>query len=120
MFIACTPKEKEINITKDFLDKNAKIGMTEKKVHKIFGSPSESFFEDTVDIDVYVKTKKGFTSKPIHQPGESSSVPREDIKNGNIEYVLLVLYRDGEVLQFMYSFKNEQGEIEDYYINDFD
>lgn len=59
MLIACTPKEKEINITKDFLDKHAKIGMTEKKVHKVFGSPSESFFEDTVDIDVYVKTKKG-------------------------------------------------------------
>ena len=92
MLVACTPKEKNVNITKDFLDKHAKIGMTEKEVHNILGSPTESFFEDTVDIDIYAKTKKVSHMNPYIGPEKVVVYPKKISKMGilNIFYLFFI------------------------------
>ncbi|GLX68037.1 hypothetical protein [Paenibacillus glycanilyticus] len=99
-------------ITKEFLLKNAKVGMTESEITRLFGHEAFREFGDGSFVWIFDKVKNDFIYKPDLQ-----KVAFEDIKKGNIEYQLYINVINNKAIMFSYFYKGDNNEIWNFEIH---
>ena len=100
-------EEANVKVTKDFLEKNAKINLTIDEVKEIFGEPVLEGESDGTDMLVYDSiTEEDFTYVP-----DFKEVAMEEIKEGKLGYQLYIVFVDGK--SYMYDFfqKGDDGTV---------
>lgn len=109
-----TEVNKSPEITKNFVEENAKIGLTKEEIKDIFGEYSlagEGEFEGN-EVWLYDSVKEGFEYEKSLQ-----RVPFDELRNENINYQLYINYVDDEVIMYLYIYKNEAGKLRNFQVN---
>jgi hypothetical protein len=101
-------------INKEFVEKNAKIGLSKEEVKDIFGVNYFSGEGETPNSEVWVfdRVKEGFEYEKSVQ-----KVPFDDIRSGNVEYQLYINFDENKSLMYLYIYKAEDGQLRNYQVN---
>jgi len=102
------------NITKNFVEKNAKEALTKEEVKDIFGEYSlagEGEFDGN-EVWLYDSVKNGFEYEKNLQ-----RVPFDELRNGNVKYQLYINFVNDKVLTYLYIYKNEDGQLRNLQVN---
>jgi len=96
-----------IEITKEFVEENAKMNLTIDEVKEIFGEPVLEGESDGTDMLVYDSiTEEGFTYGPNFQ-----EVAKEEIKEGKLGYQLYIVFVDGKSYMYDYFHEGDDGTV---------
>lgn len=105
--------ENETKITKEFVEKNAKIGLSYDEVREIFGTEQYSGIMDRTMTYVYDST----TYKPFTYNQSGDAVASEELKSGKLDYQLYINFFREKAYYFQYYFEGEDGEVWGYQVS---
>lgn len=117
ILVACSNKDdatfdKEIVITKEFVEDHAKVGLTYSKVRETFGTEE---LADVVDhTETWLYDSSQHNDFKYHQSLEV--VAFDEIKSGNLDYQLYVNFMEEKALMYSYFYKGEDGNVWQYQI----
>lgn len=103
---------KEIEITKEFLEENAEVGLTYSEIRERFGTES---FADVVDnTETWLFDSAQFNDFEYDKSLEVVSF--DEIKSGNLEYQLFINFFEEEAFMYSYFYLGEDGKVWQYQI----
>ena len=101
-------------ITKEFVEKNAKIGLSYGEVTEVFGIEAYSGVMDNTMTFVYDST----LYKPFGYNKGDDAVAFDEIKNEKLDYQLYINFWEGKAVYYQYYFKGDDGEVWGYTISE--
>ncbi|WP_019243797.1 MULTISPECIES: hypothetical protein [Bacillus] len=108
-----TEQVEKKKITKEFVKKNAKVGLSYNGVREIFGTEQYSGIMDNTMTFIYDST----SYKPVEYDRLSGSVAFDDLKSGNLDYQLWINFVEKKAVYYQYYFEGEDGEVWGYTVS---
>jgi signal peptidase I len=99
-------------IDKDFVQKNAEIGLTKEKVIEIFGEDYVSDFVDNTDTWMYDNVKDDYKYEQ-----SLKTVAFQEIKKENVKSQLFINFIDGKAIMYSYFYKGNDEKVWTYLLN---
>lgn len=103
----------ETKITKEYVEKNAKIGLSYDEVREIFGTEQYSGIMDSTITYVYDSTI--YKHYKYDQSGDA--VASDALKSGKLDYQLYINFFEEKAYYYQYYFKGEDGEVWGYQVS---
>ncbi|ENH95768.1 hypothetical protein J416_14273 [Gracilibacillus halophilus YIM-C55.5] len=108
--------EQEIDI--EFIKNELKIGMTEQEVKSLLGEPSKTG-SDAKNADplwLYnIRPAKGYYFEgPFENPEIIDAVDTEGLKNREVDIILFLSWKEGEVDYISANYTNDNGDVKGY------
>lgn len=107
-------QSKKDELTREFVEKNAKIGFSYDEVREVFGHEYHSEVMDNTMTFVYDST----TYKPFEYNRSDDAVAFDEIKLEQLDYQLFINFWDEKAVYYQYYFKGEDGEVWGYTISE--
>lgn len=104
--------KKKVEITKEFVEDNAEIGLTYNEVRKLFGTEELADVVDNTETWLYDST----LDSDYEYNQSLESVAFEEIKEGNIGYQLYINFVDEKAFMYSYFYLGEDGKVWQYQI----
>lgn len=102
----------EVEITKEFVEENAEIGLTYGEVRKVFGTEELADVVDNTETWLYDSTQ----NSEYEYNKSLESVAFEELKEGDIEYQLYINFVDEKTFMYSYFYLGEDGKVWQYQI----
>jgi hypothetical protein len=103
-----------LEITKELVEENGKIGLTKYEVKDIFGEYSlagEGEFEGN-EVWLYDSVKDDFEYEKSLQ-----SVAFDELRSENVKYQLYINFVDDKTMMYLYIYKGEDGQLRNFQVN---
>lgn len=105
--------KEETKITKEFIEKNAKIGLSYDEVRERFGTEQYSGIMDRTMTFIYDST----TYKPFTYNQSGDAVAFDALKSGKLDYQLYINFVEEKAVYYQYYFEGEDGEVWGYTVS---
>lgn len=99
-------------IDKEFIEANAKIGLSKSEIKEAFGEKYTSGTADGGEIWMYDTTKAGYDYER-----KLGVVAHEEIKNGNVKYQLFINFNQDKAFMYSFFYKGKGGKVWEYVLN---
>ncbi|MDM5250053.1 PhoU family transcriptional regulator [Lysinibacillus sp. G4S2] len=114
--VACSNEEgtnsnKELFITKEFVEENAKVGLSYDEVREVFGKEVLADVVDHTETWLYDSAKH---NKLEYNP--SLEVVADEITSGKLDYQLYINFIDKKAIMYSYFYKGENGKTQQYVV----
>lgn len=108
-----TEQVEKKKITKEFVEKNAKVGLSYDEVRKVFGTEQYSGIMDNTMTFVYDST----TYKPFTYNQSGDAIAFDALKSGKLDYQLYINFVEEKAVYYQYYFEGEDGEVWGYTVS---
>ena len=105
--------EKE-KITREFVEENAKVGLSYDEVREVFGDEQYSGVMDNTMTFVYDSTPY----KPFEYDQGGNAVAFEELKLGQLDYQLYINFWEEKAVYYQYYFKGDDGDVWGYTVSE--
>lgn len=117
ILIACSNEDvnnsrKEIVITKEYVEQNAKFDLTYDEVRELFGVEDVSEVVDHTETWLYDSTRHN----EFDYKQSLEVVAHDEIKNADIDYQLFINFVGEKAFMYSYFYKGEDGKVWQYSI----
>lgn len=109
-----TGQVEKTKITKEFVEKNAKVGLSYDEVRKVFGTEQYSGIMDSTMTFVYDST----IYNPFTYNQSGDAVAFDALKSGKLDYQLYINFMEEKAVYYQYYFKGEDDEVWGYTVSD--
>ena len=106
--------EKRQYISKEFIEENAKVGLTTEEVKDIFGHVPVSGVVDNTETWLY--DSSSYKQLTYHQ--DLSTIASDEIKQGALDYQLYINFVEDKAVMYSYFYKGDDGNIWQYEVTD--
>ena len=103
---------KEVEITKEFVEENAEVGLTYDEVRERFGTEELADIVDNTETWLYDSTQ----NRDFEYEKSLESVSHDEIKSGNLEYQLYINFMDEKAFMYSYFYLGDDGKVWQYQI----
>lgn len=97
-------------LTKEYIEENAKIGLTYDEAREIFGTEDLSDVVDSTETWLYDSTRHS----DYEYTQSLEVIASEEIKSGELDYQLFLNFMDEKVFMYSYFYKGEDGKVWQY------
>ena len=104
--------KQKVEITKEFVEENAEIGLTHDEVRKMFGTGKLADVVDSTETWLYDSTR----NDDFEYDQSLESVAFEEIKEGNLKYQLYINFTDKKSFMYSYFYLGKDGKVWEYQI----
>ena len=113
ILVACSNENGDdtIDITKDFVEENAEIGLTYDEVRERFGAEELSDIVDNTETWLYDSTQYN----NFDYDKSLEAVSHDEIKSGNLEYQLYI-NMDEKAFMYSYFYLEDDGKVWQYQV----
>ncbi|NEU31235.1 PhoU family transcriptional regulator [bacterium LRH843] len=117
VLVACSNENgdntsKEIEITKDFVEEHAEVGLTYDEIRERFGTEELADIVDNTETWLYDSTQ--YTDFEYDKSLEA--VSHDEIKSGNLEYQLYINFMDEKAFVYSYFYLEDDGKVWQYQV----
>jgi len=112
--ITATEQTEKEKITREFVEKYAKVGFSYDEVREVFGHEQYSGIIDHTMTFIYDST----TYKPFEYERASGSVAFDELKLEQLDYQLYINFMEETAVYYQYYFKGEDGEVWGYTVSE--
>ncbi|MGM9946042.1 MAG: PhoU family transcriptional regulator [Lysinibacillus sp.] len=106
--------EKRQYISKEFIEENAKVGLTTDEVQDIFGHVPVSGVVDHTETWLYDSSSyKQLTYHP-----NLAAIASDEIKQGELDYQLYINFVEDKAVMYSYFYKGDDGNVWEYQVTD--
>ena len=101
-------------ISKEFIEENAKVGITTEEVQDIFGHDPVSGVVDHTETWLYDSS----SYKQLTYNQDLSTIASDEIKQGALDYQLYIKFVEDKAVMYSYFYKGDDGNIWQYEVTD--
>ena len=106
--------EKRQYISKEFIEENAKVGLTMDEVQDIFGHGPVSGVVDNTETWLYDSS----SYKQLKYVQDLAAIASDEIKQGELDYQLYINFVEDKAVMYSYFYKGDDGNVWEYQVTD--
>ena len=101
-------------ISKEFIEENAKVGLTTEEVQDIFGHMPVSGVADQSETWLYDSS----SYEQLTYEQDLATFAADEIKQGKLAYQLYVNFVEDKAVMYSYFYKGDDGNVWQYQVTD--